>query len=279
MSKTLILKNSGERERFDAEKLRLSLSAAGAEPDLAAHIVSLIEQKLYEGMPTGRIYEYAFDALRRLSVGAASRYKLKKAIMEMGPSGYPFERFIGILMQHEGYTVQVGLVEPGRCVRHEIDVLAEREGERRMYECKYHNQQGTKSDVKIPLYVQSRFLDLAERWRALPECAEKKLYGGIVTNTRFTEDAEQYALCAGLELVAWDYPSGRGIKDRIERSGLFPVTCLTTLSNREKQWLLERNTVLARDVLADKNKLIKDLRISYKRLAKMQQELNALCGS
>ena len=68
--------------------------------------------------------------------------------------------------------------------------------------------------------------------------------GWVVTNTRFTEDALQYGNCCGLYLLSWDYPKNDGLKDRIDRLGLYPITVSTLLTNREKQFLLSRDIVL-----------------------------------
>lgn len=277
--KHTVTKVSGEHVPFDENKLRLSLEAAGADPDVIQQIIHLITEKLYEGMPTRLIYQYAFDMLRQLSLGAAPRYKLKRAIMEMGPSGYPFELFVGGLFQYEGFQTKVSIIEQGRCVEHEIDVLAENEKSRYLVECKYHNQQGTKSDVKVSLYVQSRFVDVREKWLEQPDLQGKQLKGWIVTNTRFTDDAIQYGTCAGLGLVGWDYPSkGGSLKQRVEQSGRYPLTCLTSLSQHEKQQLLEKKIVLCSDILNHKDLLIKHLRIPHKRIYKLQEEVSAICG-
>lgn len=276
--KEQVTKVSGERVPFNEAKLRQSLLLSGASETEVAEIVGLVENKLYEGMPTRLIYQYAFDSLKHLSAaGIASRYKLKKAIMELGPSGYPFEQFVGILFASQGFAVQVGTIQEGSCVSHEIDVLADNDKVRYMMECKYHNTQGTKSDVKVPLYVQSRFEDVNKKWKLLPEMQGKTIQGWIVTNTRFTDDAIKYAQCAGLQLLGWDFPHKDNLKQRIEQSGLYPLTCLTGLSNREKQWLLEQKIVLCNELMSHKKKLIDVLRISNRRLNKLQQEIDNIC--
>lgn len=64
--------------------------------------------------------------------------------MELGPSGFPFEKFISEILKFQGFAVQVGVIVEGHCVKHEIDVVAEKGEEHFMIECKFHNTQGIK---------------------------------------------------------------------------------------------------------------------------------------
>ena len=80
--------------------------------------------------------------------------------MELGPSGFPFEKFISKLFEVQKYSVQTGQFVKGKCVTHEIDVIARKENEIVLAECKYRNTQGITVDVKTPLYIHSRFEDV-----------------------------------------------------------------------------------------------------------------------
>ena len=62
--------------------------------------------------------------------------------MELGPSGFPFENFIGHIFRHDGYSTDVGVIMQGNCVTHEVDVLACKDDRCYIVECKYHNQAG-----------------------------------------------------------------------------------------------------------------------------------------
>ncbi|MCF6342616.1 MAG: hypothetical protein L3J31_07415, partial [Bacteroidales bacterium] len=104
-----------------------------------------------------------------------------------------------------------------------------------------------KSDLKVALYIQSRFVDLKTAWE-LSNGNETQYRGMVVCNTRFSDDAMQFAKCAGLGLVSWDYPAGNSLKDWIDRSGYHPITSLHSLKKREKQELLEEGIVLCREL-------------------------------
>jgi hypothetical protein len=218
----------------------------------------------------------AFNLLKEQSNHLAAKYHLKGAIMELGPSGFPFEKYIGEILRYQGYKTTVGEIVQGKCVSHEIDVIAELGEEYFMIECKYHNQPGTVSDVKIPLYIQARFKDVEAQWIKLPGHESKSHIGWVVTNTRFSTDAIQYGNCAGLKLLGWDYPLKEGLKDLIDRLGLYPITCLTTLTKVEKQRLLDKNIVLCKE-LSDDRQHLERTGVTPTRLKRVLEEVERLC--
>ncbi|MCR9065197.1 MAG: restriction endonuclease [Cytophagales bacterium] len=243
-----IIKASGESAVFDESKLLRSLLRAGASESLAKELLVEIRDSLYEGVSTTEIYKKAFGLLRKRSRPSAARYKLKKAIMELGETGYPFEKFVGALLAAEGFSTQVGVIVKGACVSHEVDVIAEKDNRHFMCECKFHKLQNRRCDVKIPLYIHSRFKDVEAQWLKKPGHAAKFHQGWIFTNTRFTSDATQYAACAGMQLISWDYPEGNAIRERVDRTGIHPITCLTSLSRAEKKILIEQEIITVKNL-------------------------------
>lgn len=270
-----VTKGSGEKAKFDLEKLKRALAFSGAPKTEQERIAALIESKLYDGISTRKIYQMAYATLKKRSRRSAGRYSLKNAIMELGPTGYPFEKFVGKLFESEGYQVETSVTVQGKCVSHEIDVLARKPGRMVMVECKFHSDNSRKSDVKIPLYIMARFLDVKAGWQEQYGDVGIKYVGGVVTNTRFTDDAMNYGKCAGLELISWDYPSDRGLKYWIDKSGLHPLTTLTTLTKREKQLLLEQGIVLCSE-LEKYPELVEKASISEKQRDKALAEAKSL---
>jgi len=251
----VVVKNTGEKVPFDAGKLKHALLRSGASD----HEADLVEQEvvgqLYNGIHTKKIYQIAYNLLKRKSKRTAGRYRLKQAMMELGPSGYPFEKFMGRLFENRGYRAQVGQVIQGKCVTHEIDVIANNGQEQIMVECKYHSSVNQKSDVKVPLYIRSRFLDVKAVWEQKEELKGLNLVGMVATNTRFTEDARDFANCMGLRIISWDYPAKNSLRDWIDDSGYYPVTALQSLRKKDKQLLLENNLVLCRELEANQETL------------------------
>lgn len=272
-----VTKANGERAAFQEERLRNSMLKSGASREDVEKIIKAITAELYDGIPTRKIYSRAFELLASSSKHLAARYNLKNAIMELGPSGFPFERYLGKILESQGYRVQVGQVMAGHCVTHEIDVLADKEDHHFMVECKYHNQPGTVSDVKIPLYVQSRFIDVETQWKKMPGHDLKSHQGWVATNTRFTSEAIKYGNCMGLKLLGWDYPAGGSLKDIIDGSGLYPLTCLISLSSKEKKQLLQNGVVLCLEVCQNPD-MLSALGIKEARVQSILAEGRQLCS-
>ena len=273
-----IVKYSGDVVAFDVEKLINSLKRSQASEKLIEQIVAQVQDQLYDGITTKKIYQMAFKILKGKSRVSASKYKLKKALMELGPSGFPFEKLVGKLLAHEGFSTQVGVIVQGNCVQHEVDVIAQKDNTHYMIECKYHSDQGRFCNVKIPLYIHSRFLDVEKQWERQKGHEAKLHKGGVYTNTRFTSDAVQYGKCVELLLTSWDYPIGDGLKDRIDKLGLHPLTALTTLTKAEKTKLLDEGIVLCKE-LHEKPVLLEKIGIDKKRHKKILEDSEALCKS
>ncbi len=246
-----ITKASGDSDVYSREKLIQSLHRSGADDTSIMDVVRHIEAELTEGMSTRKIYRRAFQQLRKSNVPAASQYNLKSAVMALGPSGYPFERFVGSLFEAQGWETRVGIVMPGRCVNHEVDVFAMKDGVVRFTECKFRNEPGSKIDVKVAMYVHSRVRDLFARYAAdHPSDSITGYQGWLVTNSKFTADAELYGECERMHLMAWDYPAGNGLLQLIRTTGILPITVLHSLSKKHVEWILGRGVVTCRGLLA-----------------------------
>ena len=265
----LITKKSGDVVKFDVEKLKESLRRVGANSDLIERVVSETELYIQSGMSTHKVYKKAYNILSKISNRSAGKYRLKKAIMELGPTGYPFEHFVGAIIKSQGFNVAVGQIIEGNCVTHEVDVVANNDDTLIVVECKFHREGNRKSDVKVPLYIRSRFNDIKNRWEAEGKIGNKKYEAWVVTNTRFTNDAEKYGKCSGLKLISWDYPNGNSLRELIDRAGLHPITSLKSITNKEKQSLIENGVVLCREV--NERELLKAY-IKPSKLKKVLQE-------
>jgi hypothetical protein len=273
----LIRKASGELQSFSSDKLKNSLQRAGADPAVIEEITNNILDWITEGTTTKQIYARAFRLLRKKRRSMAARYSLKRAIMELGPSGYPFEQFVGYLFKCKGFDVEVGLTVQGQCVTHEVDVIASDHNVQHLVECKYHNSQGKVSNVQVPLYIRSRVNDIIELRKKLPQYKNFSFYGWVVTNTRFTTDAITYGLCSGLNLMSWDFPRKNSLKALTERFNAFPVTTLTQLTKAQKQQLLNKGIVLCNE-LNQNSAILDSFHFSRQKMRWVKEELSDLSG-
>jgi hypothetical protein len=270
----LITKASGRQEPFSEAKLRHSLARVGAPPEVVNDIAQRIHAGLTTGTSTHQIYQRAFTLLRQHYRSSAARYSLRKAIMDMGPTGHPFEKLIGELLKYLGYTVEVGVTVAGTCVMHEVDVIGKKGDRQIMVECKFHNEPGARSDIKVALYVQARFEDIDRAWKARDDKTVRFHEAWLVTNTKLTGEAIQYAECVGLKAIGWSYPPGHGLAELIEQAGLIPLTAITGLSQTQKQQLLKKGIILCKEVNPE---LLRDIGIGESKLNDIIIEANEIC--
>lgn len=270
-----IKKNSFDVEPFSTQKLEHSLLRSGASEEEIENIISKIQTEIYDGISSNEIYKKVFAYLKKSNRTSASRYSLKRAIFDLGPTGYPFERLVAALLREKGFKTSVSVILYGECVTHEIDVLAEKEGSVYAIECKFHSDSNAVSNVKIPLYINSRFLDIQKQWNTNSKNTTHLKQGWLVTNTRFTIDAINYAKCVGLTLLSWDYPLNNGIKDNIDSFDLYPITTLINLSKDEKTTLISKDIILVKELYENKIVLEK-MRITSDRIVKILNEVKEL---
>lgn len=270
-----VRKSDGDLVPFDTLKLNEALRRSGASEEHIKLVEEQVRKSIYDGITTKKIFQLAYSILRKLSDHSAGRYRLKKALFQLGPSGYPFEHFVAKLFESEGFSTQTGQIIQGKCVQHEVDVVAQKENQLVMVECKFHRTEGAKSDVKISLYVRSRFTDIDQKRKEDPAKAGMHFQPMLITNTRFTEDAIQFGKCSGMKLISWDYPAGNGLKEWIDRAHLFPITVLKSLSQKEKEYLLNKGIVLC-EQLAEYPSALQGLTIPSSKLKKLTQELQSL---
>lgn len=279
-SKTInVIKASGDNALFDESKIIRSLQKAGASDQEISKILKEVHAFIYDGITTKEIYKKAYSFLKKSLPSNAARYKLKMALFELGPTGYPFEKLIGELMHRQGYKTKIGAILKGLCVNHEVDVVASKGDTHFLVECKFHAEQSRICNVKVPLYINSRFDDIQKQMRKDSKDHSQLHQGWIVTNTRFSDDAMQYGRCIGLKLISWDYPRNNSLKVQIDENGLYPITCLSTITVAEKQKLLAKDKILCRDILKQPETLNKIGINSKSRQSKILKELRELCNT
>ena len=270
-----IIKANGQHETFDPEKLRFSLLNAGATEEATEDVLEHLIPELHNGMTTHEIYRHAFALLARISRKVARSYSLRRAVMELGPSGFPFEDFVAEILRAKGFQCLTRQTVLGGCVPHEVDVIAYNEAKLIMIEAKFHNELGTKSDLKVVLYIKARFDDIKDNVFNYGGTNRKVDEAWLVTNTKFSSTAIHYGVCKNMTLVGWNYPEKANLQDMIEEEGLHPITCLTRLSSSDKRALLTGGVVLCSTIKEKPEVLSKVLGSSFNS-EKVLQEISEL---
>jgi len=270
-----IIKSDGTRELFNKTKLERSLRKIGTEKSVIDIIVSKIEANLTDGDTTKEIYRQAFSLLKKHERPIALKYSIKRAIADLGPSGFPFEKFVSEIFKAQGYKSLTDQICIGKCVPHEVDVVAYNEQELIMVEAKFHSDFGTTSDLKVVLYVKARFDDLHNGIFKYGGHERKLTKGMLITNTKFSSTAIQYGECAKLNMLGWNYPQENNLHHIILQLNLVPVTALTTLSQTEKKMFLANDIVLSKQ-LGDFG-LLKSYGLDETRAQAVMKEVYDLC--
>jgi hypothetical protein len=232
-----VIKASGEKEEFKPKKVLGTLLRAGASKKLAGEIVKKVEAKVYDGIKTRKILDTALDLLKNKKPEVGAIYDLKRAIMELGPTGFPFERFFAEVLKNYGYQIQVGKNFKGKNVTHEVDIIAKKDFAY-MIENKYHNSPGTYTNLKVALYVYARFLDLKKNFD----------YPWLVTNTRCSRKAIAYAKGVNLKITGWQYPKNQSLQKLIENKKLYPITILKSVNKSVKGKLSNSGIILVKNL-------------------------------
>ncbi len=270
-----IVKADGATEAFDPLRLVTSLRRAGAGEHTAERITQTITSSVTPGASSREVYARAFTLLRKEARPVAARYALRRALFELGPTGHPFEDFISHLYRAEGWQVETRKIIKGHCVSHEVDFYAtSKDGtEHIAAELKYHNDPGYKTDLKVALYVKSRFDDIFNCDPSARACPIDR--GLLVTNTKFTTEAIAYAECAGVELLGWGYPLGNSLFMHMGRANIYPITTLTSLSRAEKNLLIQHGTIAVDQVMQDRRSL-NSLHLTPERVGELLAEADGL---
>lgn len=238
-----VTKFSGNVEDFSEEKVLHSMRRVGLPESLYPHVLEHIRERIHDNkITTNELMYHINEFLEMNDKRAGVRYNLRRALAELGPSGFPFEKYLARVFESLGYQAETNLFLNGECVTHEIDLLIQKDGKREIVEAKFHNQPGGRSDVQDVLYTNARFWDVKDKNNI------DRVW--IVTNTKLTTDARQYAECKGIQAVGWNYPNEGNLQDMVEQPQLYPITILDDLASHEKERLVQENKVLCRDLLA-----------------------------
>jgi len=271
----MVTKASGEMEAFEPIKLLRSLNRAGANEQIAHQILLDIEPSLSNGISTRKIYKKALSLLRQKMKGSAIRYRIKDALMELGDSGHPFEIFTGEIYKHLGYSVETAIVVEGKSITHEMDVIATSQGTQQLIECKYSKLQGKYISIQVPLYVYSRVNDIIAYRSKQEKYKNFSFTAGVVTNTRFSPDCIKYASDYGINLLSWDYPEGKSLREIIQKENILPITLLSTLNQHEKKSLISHDIVTC-EQLVKNSTMLSEIGLSQRKIQTVRIELDVL---
>jgi hypothetical protein len=264
-----VKKLDGVMEKYNASKIRKSLSNSGADEETINKIMAKVNTILYDGIETKKLFKFALSTFKKYQPYTSSRYNLKNAILRLNHEGFHFEKLVAKVIQKKGFSVRLNQIAAGKYIRHEIDISAQKGKENIMIECKHHGKPWLGTDIQTALYVYARFMDV------------KKLFTVpmLVTNTKFSPQVIAYSKGVGLKLMGWKCPKGDSLEYYIEKFKLYPITMLSCLNQKETTQLLKLGIIMISNLKRmDARQLSKTLKISKSKGNKILNESNELCG-
>ena len=263
-----VIKSSGETQEFNSKKIYKTIREAGGSNKLAKESIEFVKKHYHKNLETKEILDLLVNFLKK-EPGVAERYDLKRSIMSLGPSGFPFEDFFASILKYYGFKTTTGTKIKGEAVYQEIDIVAEK-NKKFMIECKYRNETGGITKLKPAMYTYARFLDIKKHgfdqsW--------------LVTNTKCSIDAKKYSQGVNQKITSWNYPKEESLQILIKKQKLYPITILKNLSTKAKEKLYQLKIIVAKDLL---DYPIKELQtktqIPKREIEKIMQEVKEICN-
>jgi hypothetical protein len=278
MSSFYVVKFNGEKEPFSFSKVYRSATRVGASKKLAREIAKTVTREAYQGIKTAEIFKKVKTLLKKESKKVSLKFSLKNAMRKLGPTGFPFEKYIAEIFSKNNFRIKLNQNIKGFCCKYEIDFLAEKEDLLYIAECKYKNLFNGKVHSNVVLANYARFLDIKkENFLKNRKSKNLKIKNLIATNSKFTSKSLEYSKCVGIELLGWNYPAKMGLEKIIDENGFYPITILPSLSSRNAAIFASKKMMFAQDVLEiNVSSFARATGISKKVLEKLKEEAKIL---
>jgi len=247
-----VTKFDGTQQPFDKNKIVRTCLRMGATRAVAESIAEEIETRIYDGIETKKILQMIFRSLRKHKPVIRHQIDLRKALSLLNPAP-DFERFIQLLLSEHGYEVTPNRIIRGRCVEHEVDAVARKNGKTCIVEVKHHFKYHTPTNLDVSRISRAVFEDVTEGYE-LGLNNLKIDYAMIVCNTKLSEHAKRYADCRGISHIGWSSPPNHDLQTMIEEKKLYPITFLKGLNAETRNKLASNGVILLRQLTGKSSK-------------------------
>jgi len=263
-----VKKLDGTLQEYDEDKLRRSLKDAGAKDHEIEKVLDKVDKILFDGIETKKLFKFVLREYRKLEPYKSSVYNLKNGLLRLGKGGFAFEEFVAKIFKEKGYKVVQNQEVKGKYIYHEIDIVAQRDNNKMMIECKHRIKPWLGINIKTALYVYARFLDVKSSIN-IP-C--------LATNAKFSKQVLKYSKGVGLRLMGWKYPKNDSLEYNIEKYKLYPVTMLSSVNTKFLPQFLRHKILLVKEI-ADMSEedIQKVLGVKGNVAGEILKEARALC--
>jgi hypothetical protein len=240
----IVTKSSGSTEPYDPAKLCQSMVISGLDQTEAEGICSVISDTLPSETSSSHLWRTTLTQLYSKNISAAARYGLRRAMNEIGPDGFIFEKYLATLFHQEGFETSTNIKVLGKSgLYHELDVQMDKDSITHLVEAKYRNDYGTRTHLDTIMYAHARLLDIESVH------PHTNIVMWVMTNSEFTTSAIQYAQTYDIHLLGWNYPQNGNLHDLIVKHHLYPISSILGLSQPERRTFVENGIVLLVDLV------------------------------
>jgi Restriction endonuclease/ATP cone domain len=273
-----VTKEDGSRQLFDKEKVVRTCVRMGANSYVAQKVAEKVEKKLYDGIQTRMILRMIFRFMRKYKPAVHDVFDLKKGLSLMSPKP-EFEHYIQVLLMSHGFEVKTNQILRGKCVEHEVDAIAKKDGITFFVEAKHHLNYHTLTGLDESRIARAVLEDIIEGF-ALGRCDLKIDRAMIVTNTRYSEHAIQYGGCRNIFQIGWNSPENFGLQNMISEKKLYPLSCLKGLSNEHRLRLVNAGIVIIGELLSeDSYNLSRRTNLSQDAVEKIREKARSISNA
>jgi len=224
----VVKKADGSVQSFDKEKVVRTCLRMGANKQVAYEVAEKVERRLYDGISTANILQMVFQFMRSYKHIVGHLFDLRKGLSLMS-SKPEFEVFVQALLARTGFEVSPNRLLIGKCVEHEVDAIARKDGVTYFVEAKHHSRYHTPTGLDESRIARAVLEDVIEGF-VFGKSDLKIDRAMIVTNTRYSDQAIQYGNCRNILQIGWSSPIDHGLQSMIEGKNLLPLSCLRGLS-------------------------------------------------
>jgi len=138
----LVRKADGSVQLFDREKVVRTCLRMGASRQVAYEVAERVERRVQDGISTAKILQMVFQLMRNYKPSVGNLFDLRKGLSLMS-SKPEFEVFVQALLARSGFKVTPNQLLIGKCVEHEADAVARKDGVTFFVEAKHHSRYHT----------------------------------------------------------------------------------------------------------------------------------------
>jgi hypothetical protein len=226
----------------------------GATKQDAEEIAGKIESRVYDGMPTAKVLQMIFQFIHKYKPQASRLYDLRRGLSLMN-SKPEFEKFVQILLANIGFEVVPNRILKGKCIEHEVDAIARKDGVTYFVEAKHHYNYHAFTGLDESRIARAVLEDVSEGFN-LGLTDLKIDEAMIVTNTKYSEQAMQYGICRNILQIGWSTPADLGLRDIILEKSLYPLSCIRGLKTDARLQLVDSGIILINQLVAEETEEI-----------------------